>query len=183
MKVFVCWESKQERRFAEKVAQMIRVFLKKTHPNVVVSPRPMSDDKFSPYRNDSTTLAAEAQRLLDAQEAAFAEPVPANEWDWEVSGRLDQSQIKAWGGQMVRSIQGTTPRPPAAFPLKRAAYTLEQLANLRNTLYGTVMPAPIEPYVFGDPVDRSGATGPNGESQLAAAAEDLAKQYKLGKKP
>lgn len=121
MKVLVLWENHEEREDAENLAKVLGHLA----PSLAVEGEVHGDggvtvhhrgnralprvramaqadsmdyaDPFRPFGSPPETLAEEAKRLLDAQEAAFAD-VPTG------PPYADTKVFKAYGGQVVRKI-------------------------------------------------------------------------------
>lgn len=121
MKVLVLWENHEEREDAENLAKVLAelapslavdghvhgdggVTIHHGHGGPQPKVRTMAapdnmdfNDPFRPFGSPPETLAEEAQRLLDAQHAAFAD-VPTG------PPYADTEVFKAYGGQVVRKI-------------------------------------------------------------------------------
>lgn len=114
MKIVVCWEHSGEEPEASRIAGMVRRFLRRFNIEVLTSSL-RDDGTFGPYRNDAECLAAEAQRLLEAQEAAFGEHVvddPLSAWTLVNAVNGMHASPNGWAG---------TVQPFGATPHDRSA--------------------------------------------------------------
>jgi hypothetical protein len=139
MKIFVCWENSGEKKTAGRMADMVRNFINHTHrfPQIDVLTSHVTDGHFGPYRNDAEALAAEAQRLLEAQEAAFG------------ITQKDLSEYMATQQNTVKQMAAQTRTPPAIIAGRRAPGGGGGIPGIPGGYTAQPIPAPYNVSFYG----------------------------------